>query len=412
MSHQPTRARLTILQQVCNLIPPYLVAKLAREHGVDKQVRKFSAWSHVVALLYAQLTHALSLNDICDALTNHAPRLLCIRNATPPRRNTLSNANHKRSAKLAEDLFWSMLEHLQSLQPGFGGRNYHGLPRRFKRAIHVVDATVIQLVANCLDWARHRRRKAAAKLHLRLNLQSFLPNFVVVDTARENDNRRAREVCAGIAAGEIAVFDKAYYDFEHLADLHEREVSWVTRAKENMQYRCWKKLLAKPEGNILRDDLIVLTQSREKYPETFRRIEAWVEVDGEWRTMVFITNNLEWAPGSIVELYRCRWSIETFFKQIKQTLQLCDFLGHSKNAILWQIWTALLLYVLLRFLAYSHKWTHSFRRLFCVIRAVIWDGLNLRSLLQSYGTAGGLPRTIATPEQAWLPGLEPHWIGS
>ena len=78
------------------------------------------------------------------------------------------------------------------------------------------------VVAHCMDWARHRRRKAAAKLHLRLNLQSFLPAFTLVDTAAHNDNKRAREVCAGLQEGEIAVFDKAYVDFKHLVDLAKR----------------------------------------------------------------------------------------------------------------------------------------------------------------------------------------------
>jgi CheY-like chemotaxis protein len=80
-------------------------------------------------------------------------------------------------------------------------------------------STTIQLVASCMDWAKHRRRKAASKCHVRLNLQSFLPQFAIVDTAREHDNVRARELCAGVRAGEIVIFDKAYVDFDHLADL-------------------------------------------------------------------------------------------------------------------------------------------------------------------------------------------------
>ena len=78
---------------------------------------------------------------------------------------------------------------------------------------------------------------------------------------------------------------------------------------------------------------------------------ALVEVDGEVREMVFLTNNLEWSAQTIADLYRCRWQIEVFFKQIKQTLQLADFLGNSANAVRWQVWTALLVYVLLRFCA-------------------------------------------------------------
>ena len=80
-----------------------------------------------------------------------------------------------------EALFWKILEHLQNQFPGFGpaGR-YKGLPRRFKKAVYSIDSSTIALVANCMDWAKHRRRKAAAKLHLRLNLQTFLPSFAVI----------------------------------------------------------------------------------------------------------------------------------------------------------------------------------------------------------------------------------------
>ena len=81
------------------------------------------------------------------------------------------------------------------------------------------------------------------------------------------------------------------------------------------------------------------------YPEVLRRITALVEIDGREQEMMFLTNNLEWSPVSVADLYRCRWSIEAFFKQIKQTLQLADFLGHSANAVRWQVWTALLVYL-------------------------------------------------------------------
>ena len=103
-----------------------------------------------------------------------------------------------------------------------------------------------------------------------------------------------------------------------------------------------------------------------------RRVVALVEIDGEEREMVFLTNNLEWSPRSVADLYRCRWQIEVFFKQIKQTLQLADFLGHNANAVRWQVWTALLVYVLLRYLSYLSKWAHSFTRLFTILRAVLW----------------------------------------
>jgi len=257
--HKPTASKFSLLRQLCNFIPPHLVPRLARETGVEDQARTFSPWSHVVSLLYAQLTHSIGLNDVCDALRLHSGSLSALRGATPPPKNTLSHANRRRDPKMAEQLFWSVLEHLQTLQPAFGGNHRPRFAFRFKRLIHVVDSTTIQLMARSLDWAKHRRRKAAAKCHVRLDLQTFLPRCAIVDTAGEHDNRRARELCAKVQAGEIVIFDKAYLDFAHLADLSERGIFWVTRAKDNLQCRVVRKFQDGAEGNILRDDLIVLT---------------------------------------------------------------------------------------------------------------------------------------------------------
>jgi len=408
-ARKPARTSLSVFAQLCNLIPPFLVSKTARKFGVDKKARSFSPWSHLVALLYAQFTHALSLNDVCDALRNHAAKLGRIRHAAPPSKNALSHANRERDSAMAEAMFWEVHGHLTGLCPKFGGRTFKGMPRRFKRAVHAVDSSTIRLAANCIDWARHRRRKAAAKLHLRLNLQCFLPAFAVVDTAAHNDNKRARELCAGLDAGEIALFDKAYVDFEHLWDLTGRDVFWVTRAKDNMRYRVRHRLLKKPAGKILRDDLIALTgaETAGKYPGVLRLVRAVVEVDGEEREMEFLTNNLEWASSSIAELYKSRWQIEVFFKEIKQTLQLCDFLGQNKNAIQWQVWTALLLYLLIRFMAFCNGWQHGFKRFFCLLRSSAWDGVLIHSLATLCGTAGGIPAMRAASEQACLPGFEP-----
>ena len=404
---QPSRSKISVLAQLCNWIPTHLVPKLARETGVDQKARTFTPWSHVVSLLYAQLTHALGLNDVCDALRLHSGPLSALRGATAPSRNNLSHANKHRNCAMAEQLFWKVLEHLQGLKPDFAGGQRFRLARRFKRVIHVVDSTTIQLVASCLDWAKHRRRKAAAKCHLRLDLRSFLPRFALIDTASHHDSKRARELCAGIRAGEIVIFDKAYLDFAHLFDLWRRGVFWVTRAKDDLRYRVVKKMPKSKDKRILRDELIELKVyvSHRDYPQQMRRIVARVAVDGKEVEMAFLTNNLEWSAGTIADLYRCRWQIEVFFKQIKQTLQLADFLGQTANAVRWQIWTALLLYVLLRFVSWINGWTHSFTRLFAVVRCGLWEKWNLRSLLQLYGTAPGSFRCLGRPEQAYLPHL-------
>jgi len=400
----PARSNVTVLQQLLNLIPRRLIGLHARESGAEAKARNFCVRSHLAAMLFAQLAHAIGLNDVCDWLRLKRAALSRF-GVTPPARNTLSHANKHRDADFIEGLFWSTLAHLQQAQPSFAaGHRGKGLLRRFKVRVHAVDSTVIQLVANCMDWAKHRRRKAAAKMHLRLDLHSFLPSFAIVDTAAHHDNKRAREVCAGIYAGEIVVFDKAYVDFFHLCELGERGVWWVTRAKDNMKYRAVKNLTKGHEG-ILKDQIVVL-QGKHKGLRV-RRVEARVEVDGEWRLMVFLTNNLAWSPCSVCALYRRRWDIEVFFKQVKQSLKLSGFLGHSANAVRWQVYAALLVYVLLRYMAYLSAWGHSFTRLFAVARSALWERLDLLDLLKSYGTASGRMWVVGALQDAWLPGLEP-----
>jgi len=404
----PSKHSLTVLAQLFKLIPRNLISKLANEYGVSEKCRSFSPSSHVVALMFAQVAHSISLNDVCDCLTLHEGALIHVREAVAPSRNGLSHANRVRNADMAEALFWSVLDHLKRTNPTFAlqGRRYGGIPRRFKRVINVVDSTTIRLMANCMDWAKHRRRKAAAKLHLRLDLHSFLPKFVVVKSAGTNDLAESYDVCAGVRPGEIVVFDKAYVGFEHLYSLNMRGVFWVTRAKEKMGYEVVGQH-SDPSGNIIRDDYIKLKdfRSSRKYPTMLRLVEAIVEVDLKPRVMVFLTNNMQWASSSICDLYQSRWGIEVFFKEIKQTLQLADFMGYSENAVRWQIWTALLVYILLRFVAWQSKWKHTFTRLFTVVRGAVWSRVDLFSLLARCGTAHGAIRIRAVPEQCYLPGF-------
>ena len=194
--------------------------------------------------------------------------------------------------------------------------------------------------------------------------------------------------------------------FQQLYGLHQRGLIWVTRAKEKMRYRVRESRAV--SGRILRDEVVELTlwATHRQYPELVRRVVARVQTDDGERELVFMTNQLDWAGSSVADLYRCRWQIEVFFKQLKQTLQLVDFLGYNERAVQWQVWTALLLYVLLRFVSWVHGWRDSLARLFTLLRAAMWLPRHLAALLRDYGTANFKKRRMcAQPESAYLPGM-------
>ncbi len=268
-------------------------------------------------------------------------------------------------------------------------------PRGLKRTINLLDSTTIQLFANCMDWAKHRARKAAAKCHMVLDVRTFLPRFAVVKGADSQDSVVGRILCRALQAGEIVIFDKAYVDFKHLYELCRRGVLWVTRAKTNMSYHIIKKL-ERTNKSIVLDAKIKLRvpKSKSEYLECFRLIIADVVRNVETVRMEFITDDFSPAASTIAQLYKSRWDIELFFKQIKQTLTLSDFLGYSENAVQWQVWMALLCYLILRFIAFTNKWKGTFARLFTIIRGVIWNRFHLGELLKFCGIASKPIRVI------------------
>ena len=198
MITKTAQSNSTVLQQLCKLIPLDLLQRIASEKGVDKQARAFTPMSHVAAMLFAQLARVVSLSDLRDWLQLKSGSLqrFCIH---PRGKNTFAHANKNRDADFIRTLFWEVNALFARQTPAFahGIRNKSPL-HKFKCKIHAVDSTVIQLCANSIDWAKYRARKAAAKVHMRLDLRSFLPAFLVVGKGGQNDTARAEELCKGL----------------------------------------------------------------------------------------------------------------------------------------------------------------------------------------------------------------------
>ena len=424
-TNQNTTERLTVLGQFCKLIPKYSLASVSaalKKEGIKISARTFSAWSHIVSMIYCHMAHCISLNDICDGLQNFKGHLNDIRNATAPHRNTLSHANRTRDIALIKKLFWKTVEHYQQTHPKFftqGGRSYFRLPRRFKRAIRAVDSTTIELIAKCMDWAKHRKHKAAAKVHVALDLISFIPIRIITDSANHHDGSYMSELCGNMKSGDIAVMDRAYVDYRQLNTLTENGVFWVTRSKANMKVKVVKELnkgrkniplegMAVHYPVILKDEEVVLTgkASHKRYPRSFRHVEAKVlDSNGKEITVSFLSNNMEWAASSICDLYRSRWGIETFFKEIKQTLQIRTFVGFSRNAIEWQIWSALLTYLLMRIMSFLSNWKRDFKHFFTLMKGALWAKRTVRVIVSRYGTAGESPPEVLPQLPPDLPGI-------
>ena len=402
------RRSLPAFAQIVQLIPPGMVDSLAE--GSRIKARRFSYEEQVFSLMLGQLSGAFSLNEICDTEEVHRKKLFRVRGMLPARRNTFSNANLTRDPSVAEALYWDTEKRFSGMSPQFVHPKQKGRLARFRhRRIYAADSSVLCLTLKSIDWARHRRQKAAAKLHMRCDVASRLPSFACITGANVADGREMERLCHGLREGDIALFDRAYSDSAALWRLDVRGVFFVVREKKRARYRVVRSAPGSElPPNVLSDEVIFLTdpKTRKKYPGPLRRVRARVEVDGTMREMVFLTNNLEWSAATIAELYRARWQVELLFKELKQTLQLRDFYGENANAVAWQIWTALLVHLLLRWLAFCSTWHGSYTRFAGVVKAALWERLDLMELLKVYGTAPPPSGTGWDAKTPCLPGFE------
>ena len=393
------------LRQIVQRIPRWLIEKTANAHGVD--ARKLSATSHFVMLILGHLSRASCLTEICDDADLNKRKLSLVRNATPGRRNTFSHANRTRPAEVAEEVYWKTVRHLGEVSPDFiPPKRVRGFLSRFKdRGIFALDSTVIKLALSCIASYPYRSKKAAAKMHARLPIGSFIPSVVRIEAGKPHDSTMADELTKDMKGGDILLADRAYVDFLFLHNLTARDVFWVLRQKVNMLYEVVERREA--SGNIISDEVVRLTAANtaEKYPQTFRRIQAVVEVNGEKRVMTFLTNNTKWAASTVCELYRARWEIEVFFKELKQTLQLADFIGTNENAVKWQIWTGLLTHLLLHYLKFLSGWNKAFSRLVGIVRSAVWMDLDIVETLRTYGMASPPHRPRPHCIQQYLAGF-------
>jgi hypothetical protein len=279
---------------------------------------------------------------------------------TSPSRSTLAYANQHRGWQLYRAVFEKLLQQCGAEAAQRSQRKF-----RFKHKLLSLDATMMPVCLSAFDWALYQRHKGAVKLHLVLDHDGYLPKFAVISDGKTHEIEVARQ--QRFEPGTVLVFDRGYTDFQWWLKLSQQKVFFVTRLKDNADYGVMEQRLVAPEGNIVRDEVILLTALQEQGPVArMRRIEIWVEEKQE--TMVFVTNHLKLAAATIAAIYRDRWQIELFFKAIKQSLRIKTFVGTSPNAVMIQIWAALIAMLLLRYLQLRATYGWSLSNLVALLR--------------------------------------------
>ena len=305
----------------------------------DAYDKTFGSWEHLMALIHAQLTKALSLRALVTSWNAHSNahyHLGCDEIA----RSTLADANARRPV----EAFAEVLEMIAALTD-------RSTRAEAKRLLRLIDSTPIPL-GKLFDWAKSNGRIRGMKAHVVYDPGRDLPRILDITDANVNDAEIGRQI--EIEPGLTYVFDKGYCHYGWWAAIHAANAFFVTRPKTNMGLT----VVAERQYGPSRGDGFTVISDQEvefsskgdsKLPIPLRRIQ--IRRDEDAKTITVITNDMQRSSVEIAQAYKFRWQIELLFRWLKQHLKLRKFLGTTPNAIKLQIYAAIIAYVLLRLAA-------------------------------------------------------------
>lgn len=368
----------TVFAQLINHLSHDDFRGCVNRYDGNRGVRSFSCWNQFLAMAFAQLTFRESLREIEDSLGALQSKLYHMGFHSAVKRSTLADANETRDWRIFADFAHSLIRLARPL--------YEDSPldidfgADLQARLYALDATVIDLCLTLFPWAQFRRAKSAVKLHTLLEVRTNIPVFIDITAG----SRHEVNILDGLALppGSYLVMDRAYIDFQRLYRLHQLGIYFFIRAKDNLAYsrRC-SRSVDKATG-LRSDQSIFLTgpKSSQLYPDLLRRIHYYAaEKDLRFH---YLTNNFALAPLSVAAIYLHRWSIELFFKWIKQNLRIKAFFGTSPNSVKIQIWIAVTVYVLVAIVKKRLGLPHSFSQILQILSLTLFEKVPILSLFQ------------------------------
>jgi len=350
-----------IFKQILDLIPNSLLRTAVKTHKSDKSCSKYLTKDQLASMMFGQLNKCLSLREIAMGIDQSPEFLADIGLEQSPAKSTMSDGNSKRDYHVFEEIYKLLCKyHKEELRMR---PEYKAIKEIEGKHIKIIDATIMSVCLKLFPWAKFRTAKGGIKAHVSLDETSMIPDIVNISEAKISDRRGVDDF--RYSKDTIIVDDRGYFDVKLFKIRIEDANHFVTRIKDNILYESIREydLPDDKDEHILKDEIIRLTGK--SAVETgmnmveLRRVVVYIE-EGT-RTVELICNNLEWSAATIAELYKRRWLIETFFKMIKQNLQIKTFLGTSQNACKSQIFIALISYLLLELIRRTiSKTNHCF----------------------------------------------------
>ena len=369
--------------QVIKLLDKSRILQISRENGGERYTKRFNGWIHLVVMLYAIIMRFDSLREITASLLTEARKLSHIGITFKIGRSTLADANKRRSEAIFESIYrdtYATYRHVLSSD------SRTGKTPQWMRRLQIIDSTTITLFSNLIfkGVGRHPKngkKKGGIKVHTVIHANEGVPSDIRFTSAATNDSFMLKP--SSLSKGDIIAMDRAYIDYEKFEQLTEKQVIYVTKMKKSLKYEILGDTIYQtPEGVMeVRVQEVRFTKKKQGGETILHntRIITYVDVR-KHKLISLLTNDMEFDPSEIIEIYRRRWEIELLFKQIKQNFPLKYFYGESANAIKIQIWVTLIANLLLMVMQKQLQRHWSFSGLATMVRITLMDYVDFYSL--------------------------------
>ena len=367
--------KINLFSQIISKLDRSSFNSIVKKRATDKHQKGYSSWTHLVSMLFCQFAKSQSVRDISNGLKSATGNLNHLGIQKAPSKSTISYQNKNRDWQLFKDYYFKLLSQLGQQM------NVKQSKFRIKSKIFLLDSSTISLCLSLFDWAKYKTNKGAVKMHTLLDYDGNLPAYVNITNGKTADNKGAYDI--PLLGNSVIVADRYYNDFSLLNVWDSNSVYFVVRHKENLSFKTIKEieLPDNKDQHILIDEVIEFTgiQAKRKYPKRLRRVAIWD--DKNQQVIELMTNQMSWTANTISELYKSRWQIEIFFREIKQLLHIKSFIGTSENAVMIQIWTALITILVLKYLKALAKFGWRLSNLIAFIRLNLFVKIDLQKWL-------------------------------
>lgn len=361
-----------------------------------------STQKQLAFILYGVITRCHSLQSLCKSLLLLENKLLYIHIDKLPPVSTLSDANINRNSEVFGVIYRHVYEHYKD----YLSDRCFSLPLNGEldnADVRLFDATTITLFVDVFKGVGRNpingKRKGGLKVQAQMPLSGFVPDLITITEGSCNDKNFLGQL--NPSSGTIYVFDKGYVNFTIFNQWTNRGVYFVTRLNENAVYSIIESKTHDIEehtsGGIIRDEIIHLNLVDSEQPLKVRLITYKDPLTGN--VLKFLTNMFDYQAHTVTLLYKNRWSMEVFFKRLKQNFELSYFYSDSPEGIKTQIWIVLIAHLLFTVIHKQIKECEQFTTLISMASNNLGSYVCLISLLKMREKLSATQRDIKRLQQ-------------